>query len=90
METDSSSKISEGNKQTEHGKKHTFKLDTKFVRIEYPGLVKNVDKAIDTLGGIKRIEMVIKYTQITEQIHYIFPLGCIKSQQFVFKFPPRK
>ncbi|XP_057671656.1 general transcription factor 3C polypeptide 5 [Diorhabda carinulata] len=40
-------------------RKDIYKLDRKFVRIEYPGIVKNVSKAIETLGGIGNIEMVI-------------------------------
>lgn len=30
----------------------------KFICVEYPGNVKNVDKAIDTLGGIGSIQRV--------------------------------
>lgn len=63
-------------KTTEHGKKHTFKLDKKLVRIEYPGLVKNIDKAIETLGGMNRIEVVISCFQITEQIYCICSRLC--------------
>lgn len=58
MDTDLDSKAVEGNKQIEHAKNFTYKLDKKLVRIEYPGLVKNLNKAMDTLGGINRIEMV--------------------------------
>lgn len=45
-------------KQTEHGKECRFKLDKKLLRIEYPGAVQNVDKAMETFGGIERVEMV--------------------------------
>lgn len=44
------------NRTTDDG--NTFKLSKKILRIEYPGFVKNINKAIDTLGGINRIEMV--------------------------------
>lgn len=33
----------------------------KFVCVEYPGNVKNVDKAVDTLGGIGSIQRVSTY-----------------------------
>lgn len=33
-------------------------IEKRLVRIEYPGEVKNVDKAIETLGGLDNIENV--------------------------------
>lgn len=36
-----------------------IEIKKKFVRVEYPGVVKNVNKAIETLGGIKSLELVI-------------------------------
>ena len=33
-----------------------YNKDRQFVGIEYPGIVKNVDKALATLGGIENIE----------------------------------
>lgn len=38
-----------------------FRLTRKFVRIEYPGIVKNVPKALETLGGIYNVETVCTY-----------------------------
>lgn len=37
------------------------KLDIKcnIVRIEYPGLVKNTEKALETLGGLNALELVM-------------------------------
>ncbi|XP_072383703.1 general transcription factor 3C polypeptide 5 [Diabrotica undecimpunctata] len=40
-------------------KSFVYKLPRKLVRIEYPGLVKNVSNAIETLGGIYSIETAI-------------------------------
>lgn len=57
MEIESISKNSDANKRTKC-KNYTFKLEKKFIRIEYPGLIKNIDKAMDTLGGINGIELV--------------------------------
>lgn len=45
-------------RKIQHGKEHTFKFDKKFLRIEYPGVVQNIDKAMETFGGIERVEMV--------------------------------
>ncbi|CAG9864696.1 unnamed protein product [Phyllotreta striolata] len=36
-----------------------YKLDRKFVRILYPGVVKNVPKALETLGGIYNVETAV-------------------------------
>ncbi|XP_028135224.1 general transcription factor 3C polypeptide 5 [Diabrotica virgifera virgifera] len=40
-------------------KSFVYKLPRKLVRIEYPGLVKNVSNAIETVGGIDSIETAI-------------------------------
>lgn len=56
--TSTAPKSTSHTKRTEYGKDCTFKLDKKFLRIEYPGIVQNVDKAVETFGGIERIEMV--------------------------------
>lgn len=42
----------------EQGGNHKSKIHTKFVRIEYPGIIHNTERAMDTLGGIHNIEMV--------------------------------
>lgn len=34
------------------------KIEKELVCVEYPGIVKNVDNAIRTLGGIENISMV--------------------------------
>lgn len=34
-------------------------VQRKLVRVEYPGFVKNVDKALETMGGIENLENVI-------------------------------
>ena len=38
--------------------KHIVQINKHLVRVEYPGEVKNVDRAIETLGGIHDIEEV--------------------------------
>ncbi|KAJ8970319.1 hypothetical protein NQ317_017555 [Molorchus minor] len=38
---------------------HSYNYPKKIVRVEYPGFVKNVSKAIETLGGMHGIEMVV-------------------------------
>lgn len=39
--------------------KYLYNFSKQIVRIEYPGLVKNINSAIDTLGKMQEIEMVI-------------------------------
>lgn len=46
--------------------KYLFNLSKQIVRIEYPGLVKNINSAIDTLGKMQEIEMVILMLTITK------------------------
>lgn len=40
------------------GDGHKLKINTKIVRIEYPGIIQNTERAIETLGGICNIEKV--------------------------------
>lgn len=52
--------ISNLNEEThqKHPKHRKLKIDKKIVRIEYPGIIQNTDRALDTLGGINKIEKV--------------------------------
>lgn len=54
----STSKATEDGK-IQQSKQCKFKFDKKFLRIEYPGIVQNIDKALDSFGGIERVEMVM-------------------------------
>lgn len=46
------------NKSTVHNPPHFINLSRKLLCIEYPGMVENADKMIETLGGMHSIEMV--------------------------------
>lgn len=58
---------------------HTF--DNTLVRIEYPGRVKNIDKAIETLGGIAEIQKALDGKELELSFHpksqYI--RGCVAN-----------
>ncbi len=43
-----------------------------FILVQYPGIIKNVDKAIETLGGMSRIQKVFRI------FDYIFDYFCIQ------------
>ncbi|XP_056009972.1 general transcription factor 3C polypeptide 5-like [Ostrea edulis] len=47
-----------------------YNKNRKFVCIEYPGVVKNVEKAIGTLGGIRNIEKV--YANVNQRVDLHF------------------
>lgn len=46
-----------------------YKFDNTLVRIEYPGLVKNVDKAIESLGGIEEIQNALEQKKLELLFH---------------------
>lgn len=50
--------------ETIHNAKFYPDFSRKFVCIQYPGIVQNVDRMIETLGGIENIETVSKFTKI--------------------------
>ncbi|KAF2904878.1 hypothetical protein ILUMI_01295 [Ignelater luminosus] len=47
------------NKSTIHNPPHFANLSRKLLCIEYPGMVENVDRMIETLGGMHSIEMAV-------------------------------
>nr|XP_022327588.1 general transcription factor 3C polypeptide 5-like isoform X1 [Crassostrea virginica]XP_022327589.1 general transcription factor 3C polypeptide 5-like isoform X1 [Crassostrea virginica]XP_022327590.1 general transcription factor 3C polypeptide 5-like isoform X1 [Crassostrea virginica]XP_022327591.1 general transcription factor 3C polypeptide 5-like isoform X2 [Crassostrea virginica] len=47
-----------------------YNKDRQFVGIEYPGIVKNVDKALATLGGIENIEQVYAKANKRVDLHF--------------------
>lgn len=46
------------NWKEKQNKIHFHNINRKLLRIEYPGIVDNIDKALDTLGGISNVELV--------------------------------
>ncbi|XP_062593081.1 general transcription factor 3C polypeptide 5-like [Saccostrea cucullata] len=48
----------------------SYNKNRKFMCIEYPGIVKNVDKALETLGGIPNIERV--YANVNKRVDVNF------------------
>lgn len=61
MKNDSNGILKDNNDENckmDRGGGHTFKIDKKIVRIEYPGNIRSIDRAMDTLGGLNNIEMV--------------------------------
>ncbi|CAH1118046.1 unnamed protein product [Phaedon cochleariae] len=56
---DKSKQCRPSNSQKKVDKNCLYDLPTDFIRIEYPGRVKNVYKAIESLGGMHGIEMAV-------------------------------
>jgi hypothetical protein len=58
--------VTKNKKDSENESLHQDKLDSnciirinkRLVRVEYPGEVKNINKAVETLGGLESIESV--------------------------------
>lgn len=50
--------ISDTNENNQQSQDDIFKVEKKILRIEYPGFVQNINKALETLGGINKIESV--------------------------------
>lgn len=58
---------------TEDGDEQSkFNFSKKFVCVEYPGIVKNVDKMLETLGGRETISEVIFFYTFPVSIIYTF------------------
>ncbi|XP_076256057.1 general transcription factor IIIC subunit l(2)37Cd [Rhynchophorus ferrugineus] len=65
-------------------KNNLYTFSNPLVRIEYPGNVKNVDKAIDTLGGLNEIEKCVEgKTKLELKFHpnSHFNKGCVADKE---------